>query len=116
MSIGSFPGDQVPDVREYEGQILIWSGDHNDANGVLFSARAGLDVGLNCLNIASKLLKNPITPLKTELRIEDAKNPTEDIAGRLLINIEDAPFEVVLTGTQICEFAATFNAMAKNLD
>lgn len=116
MPIGSLPPGQKPRVHEHEGDVVIWSGDLKDPIGVLFSAEAGIDVGLECLTVAAKLLKRPISALQTEVRIEDNVVPDEDVAGRLLIMIEGAPFELRLTATQLCELAATFTTMASKFD
>jgi hypothetical protein len=116
MPIGSLPPGQKPRVHEHEGEVVIWSGDTKDPIGVLFSAEAGVDVGLECLTVATKLLNRPIAALQTEVSIEDNVIPDEDVAGRLLITIEGAPFELHLSATQICEFAATFAAMARRFD
>lgn len=116
MPIGSLPLGQKPRVQEHEGEIAIWSGDLEDPIGVLFSAQAGIDVGLECLTLSASLLDSPITALTTEVSIEDNVLVDEDVAGRLMITIEGAPFEVRLTATQLCELAATFTTMARRFD
>lgn len=116
MAIGSFPPDERPKVHEHEGEIIIWSGDLDDPNGVLFSAEAGLDVGMECLAIAAKLTNRPTRLLQTQVSVEDNVRPDDDVAGRMVVTIEGAPFEIRLSATQICEFAATFTAMARRFD
>lgn len=116
MPIGSLPEGQTPRVEELEGEIVIWVNHADGPIGLSFSAKAGLDVGFNCLNVASKLLGYPTSPLSTAISIEDNVDPSEEVAGRLVVTIEEAPFEILLTGTQVCEFAAQFTAMAKRLD
>jgi hypothetical protein len=110
MAIGVLPPGEKPRVNEHEGEIAVWSGNPDKGEevcGVLFAPLAGIDTGLECLRIACKMLDQPLRPLAGMVSFEESTTPNEDVAARLMVEVEGVPIEICMTPTQVCELAAS---------
>lgn len=115
MTIGQLPGEQMPRVEMWNGQIAIWagSGDGEDTTGLLLSPQAAVDAGMIMLALGAKAIGEPVYLQAAEIEIHSATDMREESAARLIVTAEGAPLAIDLSATQFVEFAAAMAALAR---
>lgn len=116
MVIARMLPDRRPRVERYgDGEVLVWSGDDADPDGLLISTKAAMDVGLDCLRIASLIENQPVALLAASIELKVPTEVTEDHAARIVLTAEGAPIAIDLGAAQFVELAAAFAALAREI-
>ncbi|PNU02498.1 hypothetical protein A8V01_08940 [Novosphingobium guangzhouense] len=107
--------DKAPLVEERNGMVAVWDGDEADPGGILMSAGAAIDTGFALLAEGARQSGGLIQPVRSTIGIEIAEEVDEDVAARLVLNLDGAPIAIEINATNVAEIAAALGAISREI-
>ncbi len=109
--------DRAPKIARFKGDIAVFADDGGENHGFLFGPAVAVSVATKLLAAIADLDRaDRLVQSVDALKLSVAHIPGGEGVSHLVLTIDGAPLEVILTPMQTSELAAAFAAASRSLD